>query len=110
MPHTVSFSGMIIAESCINDIAVVLEKEPSDVRYVNLFKDGQTTHYNQTVEGNGLERSLLECLEQSEYKKVKKELNEFNKGSKWKKRGVAIIPVLHGLAFMAPFMNQAGNH
>jgi len=99
---------MIIAESCINDIAVVLEKEPSDVRYVNLFKDGQTTHYNQTVEGNGLERSLLECLEQSECKKVKKELNEFNKGSKWKKRGVAIIPVLHGLAFMAPFMNQAG--
>ena len=44
---------MIIAENFMNDIAVVLEKEPSDVRYPNLFKDGQTTHYNQTVEGYG---------------------------------------------------------
>ena len=110
MHHAVSFSGMMIAENCITDIAVVLEKEPNDVRYANLFKDGQKTHYNQTIEGDSLDRCLLECLKQSEYEKTKTKLNDFNEGNKWKKRGVAIIPVMHGLAFMAPFMNQAGSH
>ena len=104
----VFFSGMMIAENWINDVAIVLEKEPNDVRYANLFKDGQKTHYNQTIEGNSLERCFLECLEQSEHEKNKTELNEFNKRSKWKKRGIAVIPTMYGLAFTASFMNQGG--
>ena len=108
MHHVVSFSGMMIAENWINDVAVVLEKDPRDVRYANLFKDGQTTHYNQPIEGDSLERCLLECLKFSEYEKTRAELNEFNAKNKWKKRGIAVIPTMYGLAFTASFMNQGG--
>ena len=92
----------------MNDVAIILGKEPTDVRLANLYKDGQRTHYNQNIEGNSLEVCLLECLKQSEYEKRRDELNEFNTRNKWKKRGIAVIPVMHGIAFSEPFMNQAG--
>ena len=101
-------SGMMIAENYIHDIAAVVGKEPMDVRYTNLYRKGQITHFNQTVENNSLERCWMECLKQSDYEHQKVEIHEFNARNRWKKRGIAAIPTMYGIAFTASFLNQAG--
>ena len=101
-------SGMMIAENWIHDVAAVVGKEPTNVRYTNLYRKGQITHLNQTVESNSLERCWMECLKQSEYERQKVEIHEFNARNRWKKRGIAAIPTMYGIAFNVPFLNQAG--
>ena len=98
----------MIAESWMNDVACFLGKEPTHVRYMNLFREGQKTHYNQTVESNSLERCWVECIKQCEYERRKAEVDDFNKKSRWKKRGVTIIPTMYGIGFCKSFLNQAG--
>ena len=100
---------MMIAESWMNDVACFLGKEPTHVRYMNLFREGQKTHYNQTVESNSLERCWVECLKQCEYERRKAEVDEFNQLNSWKKKGIAAIPTMYGIGFSRPFLNQAGN-
>ena len=103
-----NFLGMMIAENWIHDVAAVLGKEPAHVRYTNLCRKGQTTHYNQMVESDSLERCWVECLKQSDYERQKAEIQQFNARNRWKKRGIAAIPTMYGIAFTAPFLNQAG--
>ncbi|KAI7257574.1 hypothetical protein KC335_g12705 [Hortaea werneckii] len=49
-----------------------------------------------------------QVLQESEYDKRRKEVEEFNKKNKWKKRGLSIIPTKFGISFTALFLNQAG--
>ena len=99
---------MMIAENWMNDVAVTLGKEPSFVRYTNLFREGQKAHYTQIIEENALERCWNECLKQSQYEQSRQDVNEFNVRNKWKKRGVCIIPTMFGISFAATFLNQGG--
>ena len=92
----------------MNDVAISLGKEPAHIGHLSLYKDGHRTYYNQNVDGNSLEVCLLEFMKQSKYDKRREELNEFNTRNKWKRRGIAVIPVMYGIAFSEPFFNQAG--
>jgi xanthine dehydrogenase/oxidase len=49
-----------------------------------------------------------EVLEEADYENRRKAVEEFNKKSKWKKRGISIIPTKFGISFTALFLNQAG--
>ena len=99
-----------MAENWMNDVALVLGKDPSYIRDKNLFREGQFTYYGQMVEEKGLERCWNDCLKQSSYEQVKHQVAEFNAGSKWKKRGIAIVPTMFGISFNAQFLNQSGKY
>lgn len=47
-------------------------------------------------------------MENSNYEQRLAEVRAFNKENRWKKRGISIIPTKFGIAFTAPFLNQAG--
>ena len=94
----------------MNDIAVSLGRDPAEIREKNLIQKGQINFYDQLMETSSLTDCWSECLKQSRYYDVKKELEAFNAGNKWKKRGVAIIPTCFGISFNARFMNQAGRY
>ncbi|XP_077292706.1 xanthine dehydrogenase-like isoform X2 [Arctopsyche grandis] len=100
--------GMLLAENYIRDIAVKLNMDPIDVTYLNLYEEGQTTHYNQTLTHCTLKRCWEECLMKSDYVQRKEKIEQYNKDNKWKKRGICILPTKFGVAFTVKALNQGG--
>ncbi|XP_054835162.1 xanthine dehydrogenase/oxidase isoform X1 [Eublepharis macularius] len=100
--------GMMVAECWISDIALKCGLPAEEVRKLNLYNEGDLTHFNQKLEGFTVQRCWEECLVNSDYYSRKKLIDEFNRQNRWKKRGMAIIPTKFGISFTVPFLNQAG--
>ncbi|KAK2531938.1 Xdh [Columba guinea] len=100
--------GMMIAECWMSDLARKCGLPPEEVRKLNLYNEGDLTHFNQKLEGFTLRRCWDECLSSCSYHARKKLIEEFNKQNRWKKRGMCIIPTKFGISFTVPFLNQAG--
>ncbi|KAF7253167.1 Xanthine dehydrogenase/oxidase [Varanus komodoensis] len=100
--------GMMIAECWMSDIALKCGLPAEEVRKLNLYNEGDLTHFDQKLEGFTVPRCLEECLRNSDYHSRRKLIDEFNKQNRWKKRGMAIIPTKFGISFTVPFLNQAG--
>lgn len=85
IPSNTAFRGfggpqaMFAAECMVRDIAEYLNKDVIDVCKLNLYKDGDLTHYNQKMENCTLHRCWDQCLMQSDFKNRKKEVEKFNR-------------------------------
>lgn len=73
---------------------------------INFLKEGSILHYSQKIENFTLERLWKELKVSSNYSKARKEVEEFNRHNRWKKRGIAMIPTKFGISFTSKFMNQ----
>ena len=83
---------------------------PADViRERNFYREGQTTHYGQTVaEAGRIERIWRELKTTSEFDARHAEVAAFNAQHDEAKRGIAITPAKFGISFTATFYNQGG--
>lgn len=102
--------GMLVIEGAMDDIARYLNKDPLEVRKLNLYQKQQRniTHYHQTVEHNNL-LEIIEKLElSSDYAKRRRQISEFNKYNPIVKKGIALTPVKFGISFTVQHLNQAG--
>ena len=100
--------GAIIIEDVIDKIAFSLSIDPAKVREINLSREGDYPHYGtKAVNEDFLIRCWNECLEQSDYWNVKKEVDAFNKINKYRKRGIAITTTKFKSMMPVTFLNQA---
>jgi xanthine dehydrogenase large subunit len=102
--------GVAMIESIMEDIAQVTHKDPLEVRKLNCYREGaDITHYGQKVENNLLP-SLFEKLERDcDYKKRRKEIEQWNTEAKLKQlnpRGLSLTAVKFGISFTTKFLNQ----
>lgn len=100
--------GMFLGEHLAHDVARVTGLDHVDVVAKNLYKEGDRTHYNQVIENSNIRRCWEECLKQSDFHNQRKDIEEFNKSNRWRKRGISIVSTKYGIAFTAPHLNQAG--
>ncbi len=102
--------GMLMAERMIDEIAWALGRDPLDVRYANLYRDGEDiTPYGQKVSELDTMHALLAMLEKtSDYRRRRDEVTAFNASSRFIKRGLALTPVKFGISFTLKQLNQAG--
>ncbi|CAG9578686.1 unnamed protein product [Danaus chrysippus] len=100
--------GMFGAENMIWDIAAKLNKSQDEIRRINLYTENSITHYGQVLTHCTLQRCWDECVEKSNLSQRRKDIEEFNKQNRWRKRGISIIPTKFGIAFTEKFLNQAG--
>ncbi|CAG8545594.1 29996_t:CDS:10, partial [Gigaspora margarita] len=100
--------AVFIVESMLNDAAERMGINADELREKNLYVEGQKTPYNQTLENWCLPSVYQQVKETSEFEKRKKEIEEFNSNNKWRKRGIALMPIKFGVGYCALFMNQAG--
>ena len=100
--------GMMIVEDWVEKIARKLKLEPEEVRSRNFYTENMVTHFNQKLTNCTIEKCWTECENLSRYQYLKQEAEEFNRKNRWKKRGVAMIPVKFGIAFTAVHLNQNG--
>ena len=100
--------GLLVVENFMDELACDLEMDPAELREKNLYQEGDTAYFSQTLNHCTLKRCWEECRAQSNYEEQCKRVVEFNEKNKWKKRGISMIPTKFGIAFSGPHMNQAG--
>ncbi len=106
--------GMFGIETVIEQIANKLGLDPLDVRKVNLYQDpaksgaadSMTTQYGQKIE-DWIGDQVIEQLErESQYRTRRAAIQSFNQTSRYKKRGLALVPLKFGISFTATMLNQ----
>lgn len=100
--------GMAIIEAAVQRVAEVLGKDPAEVRRLNMYVEGDRTHYQKLLEKCHMHDVWDQCLRTSGYAERRAAAEAFNRANRFKKRGVAMIPVKFGLAFTHAPLNQAG--
>ena len=97
-----------MGENIVSNVASYLKMDPLVVRSLNLYQEGDRTHYNQTLDHCTLERCWSECRVSSRLDERRSSIDSFNQANRYKKRGIAMVPTKFGIAFTALFLNQAG--
>ncbi|CAF4859885.1 unnamed protein product [Rotaria sp. Silwood1] len=100
--------AMLACKTIVEHIAAYLKCDPFTIRCLNLFKEGDTTHYGQILENWNVPRILDELKESSDFIQRQQNVEEFNQKNKYRKRGVSMIPVKFGIGFEIQHYNQAG--
>ncbi|CCU77189.1 xanthine dehydrogenase HxA [Blumeria hordei DH14] len=100
--------GIFIAETFMEEIADRLDIPVETLRQINLYKPGDSTHFNQTLEDWHVPLMYQQVQDESLYAERRKEVTKFNSSHRWKKRGLSLIPTKFGISFTALFLNQAG--
>ncbi|XP_067668816.1 xanthine dehydrogenase/oxidase-like [Haliotis asinina] len=115
IPSATAFRGfgspqaMLVGETLMGAIADTVGKAQHEVRHLNLYHEGDLTYYGQVVEDANIRKLWEECMVQSQYLNREKEVEEFNRCHRWKKRGIAFIPTKYCLSYpkSVNFYNQA---
>lgn len=102
--------GMMGIETVVDEIARRLNKDPLDVRQLNLYGvDGRdVTPYEMKVEDTNLGTIIRDLEQTSSYRQRRKAVAEFNANSPLLKRGLALTPVKFGISFTLTHLNQGG--
>uniref|UniRef100_A0A914Z7G7 FAD-binding PCMH-type domain-containing protein n=1 Tax=Panagrolaimus superbus TaxID=310955 RepID=A0A914Z7G7_9BILA len=81
---------------------------PEKMREMNIAKEGQTRIDGHVIKHDELQKCWEECKKLSDYKKLRADVEEFNKTSKTRKRGLALTAtrfgLLHGKTFEQAFV------
>src|SRR5690348_8493350 len=101
--------GMVVIEEILDQAARRLSLPPEVVRERNFYREGDTTHYGQTVKDAARIATIWTQLkESSEFERRRTEIERFNTAHAHQKRGLAVTPVKFGISFTATFFNQGG--
>ncbi|HOZ66080.1 MAG TPA: xanthine dehydrogenase molybdopterin binding subunit [Burkholderiaceae bacterium] len=108
--------GMFAIETIIEQIAQKLGKDPLDVRQANLYQDPKvsgnpatlTTQYGQQIEDWVGDKVMAQVEAESNYRQRKVLVDQFNKTNKYRKKGLALVPLKFGISFTATMLNQGG--
>jgi xanthine dehydrogenase/oxidase len=102
-----------IVESVIERVAFELTKKlgrtvlPEEIREKNMYRNGthesyDTTHFGQELDFCNIREIWDDLKKTSDFERRAKEVAEFNKKNRWRKRGIVMIPQKHGIAFTEP--------
>jgi xanthine dehydrogenase large subunit len=101
--------GMIAVEEILSQAAARLGLPAHIVRERNFYREGDSTHYGEKVEGAGRIATIWNRLKKtSGFDQRRSEIAGFNARSAHKKRGLGMTPVKFGISFTATLYNQAG--
>ena len=99
--------GKNIVENAIDDAAFVLGMRPEDLREKNLYDIGDVTPFGQALSYCYMKQVWAYVKEVSRYEAKRTEVEDFNRKNKWRKRGIAIIPVKYGSGYNLLQLEQA---
>ena len=73
---------MIVCEGYMNHVASALKMDVETLRTINLYKEGERTHFGQVIERNPLERLMTELAKSASFNDRKREIDSFNRNMK----------------------------
>jgi xanthine dehydrogenase/oxidase len=99
---------MLACETVVEHVAAYVKVDPLVIRRLNLYKEGDLTHYGQRLEQWNVPRLLDELVISSDFVQRQKSVEAFNRANNYRKRGLSIVPNKFIIGFAVPFLNQAG--
>ncbi|KAK7070442.1 hypothetical protein SK128_014344 [Halocaridina rubra] len=88
----------------MDHIAHYLQKDPLKVRELNLVPANVPRLNVPPHDKNVVQEDILPLLkEKASILQRKGEVEEFNKKNRWKKRGLSVVPMWHGIIYYPPF-------
>ncbi len=100
--------AMFVIECILSHASEVSSIPVSVLQEKNLLNEGDQFPYGMQVEKTTARRSFSQVIEDSRFHDLVKEQEEFNKESRFIKKGISIMPICFGISFTATHMNQAG--
>jgi xanthine dehydrogenase/oxidase len=97
----------IITESAIDDAAFAIGMWAEDVREINLYRRGDVTPFGQALSYCYIREVWSFLKEKARFEMRAAEVTAFNKAHRWRKRGVAMLPVKYGSGYNALMLEQA---
>lgn len=98
--------GMFVIEAAIAKAAEELGINKAVIQQKNLLQTNDELPYGQRVVSEANE-CWNKANELFNFEKIREEIREFNKKSKWQKKGFALMPICFGISFTNTLMNNA---
>jgi xanthine dehydrogenase large subunit len=95
-------------ENIIDNISNFLKVDAYKIRYLNLYQKNNITHFGMKIKDNVINDIFNKLINSSNYKKRRKEIEEFNQSNEYIKKGLAITPAKFGISFTTTHLNQGG--
>ncbi|MFD7658219.1 molybdopterin cofactor-binding domain-containing protein, partial [Actinosynnema sp. NPDC059797] len=99
--------GKLVTENAIDDAAFAAGLDPTDVRETNLYRRGDVTPFGQALSYCYMREVWGYLREKCGYDARKADVLEFNRRNKWRKRGIAMMPVKYGSGYNLTQLEQA---
>ncbi|KAM6174712.1 LOW QUALITY PROTEIN: aldehyde oxidase 4-like [Erethizon dorsatum] len=110
LPSNMAFRGFgfpqatVVVEAYMTAVTSHCDLLPEEVRETNMYKRTSQTAYKQRF--NPEPRCWKECLERSSFH-ARKAAEDFNRQSRWKKRGLAVVPMKDAIGVPIAYYHQA---
>ena len=89
----------------MDHIAREIGKDPLEIRQLNLYKKGESTPLGHSLPYFDLDTVVNKLKESSNYLERKKDVVEFNKLNRFKKRGISLLPIRYSLNYNLGYYN-----
>lgn len=99
--------GKNILENAIDDAAFAIGMLPEDLREKNLYDRGDVTPFGQALSYCYMKDVWKFLKKKSRYAEKRREVDEFNKKNRWRKRGLAMLPAKYGSGYNFVQIEQA---
>ncbi|HLJ27429.1 MAG TPA: molybdopterin cofactor-binding domain-containing protein [Candidatus Angelobacter sp.] len=96
-----------ILENALDDAAFVLGMLPEDVREKNLYDQGDVTPFGQALSYCYMKDVWKFLKAKCKFEEKKRSVDEFNQHNRWRKRGIAMLPVKYGSGYNWTQLEQA---
>lgn len=100
--------GMLVTEQIVERVAKAVGKHVEDIKLLNMYQEGDTTHFGQVLEGCQARACWDTVLQSADFLQRRASVQQYNSKSRFRKRGIAAVPTKFGISFTTKFLNQAG--
>ncbi len=96
-----SIQAIAAIEWIMDHVASTLKKDPLEVRMANILETGDPMLFGPpTYERHNLIPEMFETMKSdADYEQRKVEIEKFNRENRWKKRGMAVVPVIYSIDY-----------
>ena len=99
--------GKNIIENAIDDAAFAIGMRAEDVREKNMYDRGDVTPFGQALSYCYIKQVWSYLKEKSHYAEKRAAVEAYNRRNKWRKHGLAMIPVKYGSGYNLKQLEQA---
>ncbi|HEV3049733.1 MAG TPA: molybdopterin cofactor-binding domain-containing protein, partial [Longimicrobium sp.] len=97
----------LMFETAIEDAAFTIGMRPEEVREKNLYERGDVTPFGQSQPYCYMREVWAYLKQVSEYETQLRKVREFNAANRWRKRGIAMIPVKYASGYNLAMLEQS---
>ena len=99
--------GVLVIEAVLERIAHRLGLDSYTVKQRNLYRKGDTAHYGEGIaDAEHMGAIIAKLRRDSRWDERREAVRDFNRGSKFAKQGLALVPIKFGISFTAAHLNQ----